>query len=100
MEASAAKRLRPRPHDPPTLEVARYREFLKVESHRLRIHHRAGGGGRENCQARAAMMDVLLRHLVEAVAATGAGEAGGGPFRFAVVALGGYGRGELNPNSD
>jgi [protein-PII] uridylyltransferase len=100
MEASAAKRLRPRPHDPPTLELDRYREFLKIESHRLRMHHRAGGGGRENCQARAAMMDVLLRHLVEAVASSGPGGKPAAPFRFAVVALGGYGRGELNPHSD
>ena len=100
MEASAAKRLRPRPHDPPTLEVARYREFLKVESHRLRIHHRGGGGGQEVCQARAAMMDVLLRHLVEAVSSSGAAGAAAGAFRFAVVAIGGYGRGELNPHSD
>src|SRR5204863_3812902 len=33
---------------------------------RLKILHRAGAGGREICQARAAVLDVLLRCILEA----------------------------------
>ena len=50
----------------PAQELARYKAFLKVETHRLKLLHRAGAGGLEICHARAAILDVLLRSLWEA----------------------------------
>lgn len=99
IEASAAARLTLPPGRPPTEELARYRNFLKVESHRLKLLHRAGAGGREICQARAAMIDVLLRCILDAEL-NSPKLAKLDPQPFALVALGGYGRAELNPHSD
>ncbi|PYK00018.1 MAG: [protein-PII] uridylyltransferase [Verrucomicrobia bacterium] len=84
----------------PSRELARYKGFLKVESHRLKMLHRAGAGGREICQARAAVLDVLLRYILNAVEASTRVEGKTPPPDFALVAMGGYGRGELNPQSD
>src|SRR5213078_2711536 len=55
IEADAAVRLPLPPDRRPSNELARYKGFLKVEAHRLKMLHRAGGGGREICQARAAV---------------------------------------------
>src|SRR3989475_12204623 len=98
--ASAADRLPLPPNRQPSQELARYKNFLKVESHRLKILHRAGAAGREICQARAAVLDVLLRSILEAVRNTTRVESKTAPPAFALVAIGGYGRGELNPQSD
>ena len=99
LKTSAAARL-PLPEGrPPGQEVARYQRFLKVESHRLKIRHRGGAGGREICRGRAALMDLLLRYLLEAVENTMTAQERKRP-PFALVATGGYGRGELNPCSD
>jgi len=98
IEAHAAQRLVLPAHQRPAQELARYKHFLKVETHRLRMLHRAGAGGLEICRARAAVLDVFLRHIVQAVIGS---QLAGDPFpAFAVIALGGYGRGELNPGSD
>src|SRR6266498_2682120 len=99
-EADAADRLPLPPNHQPSQELARYKNFLKVESHRLKMLHRAGAGGREICQARAVVLDVLLRHILEAVKGGITEEAKAPPPGFALVAIGGYGRGELNPQSD
>src|SRR5208282_6118497 len=99
IEASAATRLVLPAHAQPRQELVRYKNFLKVESHRLKILHRAGGEGREICRARASIIDLLLRYLLLDVqnASTVASKAS--PPVFALVALGGYGRAELNPHS-
>ncbi|MGO9528580.1 MAG: [protein-PII] uridylyltransferase [Verrucomicrobiia bacterium] len=78
-----------------------YKKFLKVEEHRLRMLHRAGGGGREIAQGRAHVLDVVLRHVFQAADEN---------YRqthpevaevsVSLVAIGGYGRGELSPYSD
>jgi [protein-PII] uridylyltransferase len=100
IEASAAARLALPPGRHATQELGRYKAFLKVETHRLKLQHRAGAGGLEICHARAAMLDALLRHLWEA-AKTGLSEQARKEFpQLALVAIGGYGRGELNPHSD
>ncbi len=75
-----------------------YKKFLKIENHRLRLKHGAGGGGREICAERASLVDVILRHLLDAALESEAGT--GKPPKLALVAIGGYGRGELNPFSD
>src|SRR2546423_3902726 len=80
----------------PTEVLATYKKFLKLEAHRLRLKHQAGGGGREICARRSELVDVILRHVF-AAAATNLGSSG---TPLALLALGGYGRGELNPFSD
>jgi [protein-PII] uridylyltransferase len=75
-----------------------YRKFLKIENHRIRLKHNSGAGGRETCEARASLVDIVLRHLL-AAALSGLPKSGKG-LKLAVVAIGGYGRGELNPFSD
>ena len=74
-----------------------YKKFLKIENHRLRLKHYAGGGGLEIAQQRANLLDIVLRHLYDAAAEGKKAKQGMG---IALVAIGGYGRGELNPFSD
>ncbi len=100
IEASAATRLTLPANAQPRLELARYKNFLKVETHRLKILHRAGGEGREICRARSAIIDLLLRHILEGVKNSSPLLAREPLPVFALVAIGGYGRAELNPHSD
>jgi [protein-PII] uridylyltransferase len=100
IEADAAARLKLPAGRLPTQELARYQAFLKVEAHRLKMLHRAGAGGIEICQGRAAILDVLLRYLWD-TAKSNLSEQGQKEFpALAVAAIGGYGRAELNPHSD
>jgi [protein-PII] uridylyltransferase len=100
MEANAAKRLALEPGVAPAQDLARYKTFLKVESHRLKMLHRAGAGGREICRAKASLMDLLLRYLWEASKSTMTSQAQKEFPAMALIALGGFGRAELNPHSD
>ncbi|HXG48043.1 MAG TPA: [protein-PII] uridylyltransferase [Methylomirabilota bacterium] len=100
MEASAAARLTLPPGRLPAEELARFRNFLKVESHRLRLRHRAGLGGRAVCRARAALIDILLRFLWQAARNSLSAQAQREFPPLCLIALGGYGRGELSPHSD
>ncbi len=75
-----------------------YKKFLKIEEHRLRLKHYSGAGGLEIVRDRAALLDIVLRHLFE-------GAVEGSVFAdktppVALLAIGGYGRGELSPYSD
>jgi [protein-PII] uridylyltransferase len=83
----------------PTEVLPLYKKFLKIEEHRLRLKHQAGGGGREICARRADLVDVLLQRIFTAATAA-AGSEERAKLPLALVALGGYGRGELNPFSD
>jgi [protein-PII] uridylyltransferase len=96
-EASAAARLA---GHSPAEGLGRYQAFLKVESHRLKMRHRAGAGGREVCQGRALLVDVLIRQLWETAKAGMSPQAQKEFPSLALVAIGGYGRAELNPLSD
>src|SRR5436190_3881143 len=84
----------------PTEALPLYKKFLKIEEHRLRLSHQAGGGGREICALRVGLIDVVLRHLFAGAARFAQQDKGASPTPLTVVALGGYGRGELNPFSD
>lgn len=99
IEKNALARLALPANRAPGEELARYKAFLKLENARLLMMHRGGGSGREVCRARATLLDVLLRSILEAVQRNLA-EANGKIPKFALVAIGGYGRAELNPCSD
>jgi [protein-PII] uridylyltransferase len=100
IEADAAARLQLPPGRLATEELARYKTFLKVETHRVKMLHRAGAGGLEVCRVRAAILDVLLRYLW-ATAKSNLSEQAQKEFpALSLVGIGGYGRAELNPNSD
>lgn len=66
----------------------------------LQRNHRKGDSGRKNCQARAAMIDVVIENLFIAALDLYATQHGALPCKMAVLATGGYGRRELNPHSD
>ena len=84
----------------PAESLPLYKKFLKIEEHRLRLRHQYGGGGREICALRVELIDVLLRHIFDAAVSFAEQEKGASPSPLTVIALGGYGRGELNPFSD
>jgi len=99
IEASAAARLTLPSKTAPREDLWRYKNFLKIETHRLKILHRAGGEGRDICSARSAIIDLLLRYIIDGVIAHSPELSERRPV-FALVATGGYGRAELNPHSD
>ncbi len=99
IEADAAKRLTLPEGRQPAQELARYKHFLKLENHRVAMLHKSGVGGLEVSRARSTVIDVLIRHILAAVESNLLATRAAVP-RFAVVAIGGYGRGELNPFSD
>ena len=100
IEAAAAARLEFSPNVTPAEKTARYKTFLKVESHRLKLLHRAGADGLEICQARAAILDALIRHLWDTAKKSLSAQAQKEFPPLALVAIGGFGRAELNPHSD
>ena len=98
--AHAESRLAPTGTKRPTEVLPLYKKFLKVEEHRLRLRHQAGGGGREICARRAELVDILLRYVFGAASSAAVRGNGEPEAPLALIALGGYGRGELNPFSD
>jgi [protein-PII] uridylyltransferase len=76
--------------------LAACKAYLSAEGAKLRARHEAGASGLELVHARAASMDAMLTRLFDHAVA------GFGPLPapVALVALGGYGRSELNPLSD
>ncbi len=100
IEAAAEVRLTFSPNVTPAEKLARYKTFLKVETHRLKLLHRSGADGIEICQARATILDALIRHLWESVRKGLSPQAQKEFPHIALVAIGGFGRAELNPQSD
>jgi len=100
IEADAAARLILAPKNTPAENLAIYKTFLHVQTHRLKILHRGGAGGVKICNGRATVLDVLLRHLWEVARASLSAQAQKEFPPLALVAIGGYGRAELNPYSD
>ena len=76
------------------------KEFLKRETAALRARHAAGESGLQVTHDRAETIDELLIHLFDCALDSYARNRGPLPAPVALVALGGYGRGELSPWSD
>ncbi len=75
------------------------RKFLKIETQRLHLRHRFGIGGSQIVAARSLIVDLLIERIARTAFEKRFGaEADLGSF--AIVALGGYGRQELAPQSD
>lgn len=81
-------------------DLTRFKSFLKAETHRLKLAHRAGTSGVDLCRARATIVDQIVRHLWDGARRTLSPQAAREFPPLAVVAVGGYGRAELNPYSD
>src|ERR1700744_5569973 len=87
-------------HLRPTDLLDVYRRFLKLEEHRLKLEHMHDGGGRELVQKRADVITVMLRHIWAGARETHQKTHMEAAPRIALLAVGGFGRGELNPYSD
>ena len=96
----ATDRLRFSGEVPVPTRLAACKEFLKVETAALRARHEAGATGLATTHHRAALIDALLTHLFDYAIEAYARNVGPLPAPVALVALGGYGRGELSPLSD
>ncbi len=73
------------------------RSFLEYHTGLIREKHRAGAPGRQTVGSLTSLTDTLIRNLYRSVSAD-ISEKGFGACTL--IALGGYGRGELNPRSD
>jgi len=100
IEAAAEARLSFSPNTASPEKLARYKNFLKVETHRLKLLHRAGADGKRICQGRAAILDALIRHLWNEAKKQLSPQAQREFPAISLIAIGGFGRAELNPHSD
>ncbi len=80
--------------------LAACKEFLKIEMAALRDRHSAGASGLSVAHDRSAIIDAMLSRLFDYANESFARKHGPLPAPVALVALGGYGRGELCPLSD
>jgi len=94
VEARAA-----RAEDRRRLRLDVFRRALAAGLDSLKLMHAEGASGQASVQAHARFIDGLVRALARLAADDAAAE-GLAPAPFVVVALGGYGRGELHPSSD
>jgi [protein-PII] uridylyltransferase len=80
--------------------LAACKTFLRLESAMIHMHHDAGEPGLKMAQARAAMIDVMLARLFDYAIDSYRRARGELPSPVCLIALGGYGRHELSPQSD
>lgn len=96
----AQKRLVFEPGIDRSKQLPAYKRYLELESMMLLRHHKKGDSGMKVCQARAAMIDVIIENLFLSALDLYTTKHGRIPCKMAILATGGYGRRELNPHSD
>lgn len=77
-----------------------FKTLLKQEKEKIQAWHRRGVGGREVIQAHTSLIDKVIRHLITTLITLKPYSKSKILEEFALVAVGGYGRGEMNPFSD
>lgn len=77
-----------------------FKELLKTEREKIKGWHRSGAGGREVIQAHTGLVDEVVKHVILTLASIDRYKTTSVLELFSLVAVGGYGRGELNPCSD
>jgi [protein-PII] uridylyltransferase len=80
----------------PSERTSLYQRFIEAEQVRILALHDEGGGGLEVSRARSEFIDTLITAILEAT--LNSHNIASPPI--ALVAVGGYGRGTLNPGSD
>ncbi len=96
----AEQRLQRQAHASLEAHLELFRKFLKVEDQRLAMQHRYSLEGVRICKQRANLIDLLVQHITKIASEEYAEKNPGENIRCALVAVGGYGRGELNFHSD
>ncbi len=74
--------------------------LLEEERKKIKQWHRSGAGGREVVQAHTGLIDETIKYVITTLANLSDVKNKTLLDKFALVAVGGYGRGELNPCSD
>ena len=97
---SLAEPLVIRDHAAPAERLAACKVYLQAEMAALHARHSAGAPGLEIAHARATSIDRMIGQLFENALARFQTGHGKPPAPVSLVALGGYGRGELSPLSD
>jgi [protein-PII] uridylyltransferase len=77
-----------------------FKDLLRKEKEKIKSWHRSGTGGREVIQAHTSLVDEVIRHVLLSMTQLDAYAEYPVLEDFSLVAVGGYGRGELNPLSD
>ncbi|MEJ2700797.1 MAG: DUF294 nucleotidyltransferase-like domain-containing protein [Desulfuromonadales bacterium] len=80
-----------------TLLLEASRSFLRHHQEIIRERHQAGASGRQTVGSLTSLTDTLIRNLYRSVSADIPEKSFGA---CTLIALGGYGRGDLNPRSD
>jgi [protein-PII] uridylyltransferase len=77
-----------------------FKTLIAEERGKIRKWHRREVVGREVLQAHTGLIDEALKHIILSLSKLDTYNKYDPLSEFALVAVGGYGRGELNPNSD
>jgi [protein-PII] uridylyltransferase len=76
------------------------KEVIQSEKKKIKSWHRSGAGGREVIQSYTSLIDEVIRHVILSMIRLEKYQSASMLEDFSLVAVGGYGRGELNPLSD
>ncbi len=100
LEELAQSRLAFAAHTSGAERIAACKSFLKEAMAQLRARHDDGESGLDVAHGRSAIIDAMIAHLFDHAIVGFARTRGPTPAAVSLIALGGYGRGELAPWSD